>query len=380
MSPIKTAIIGLSSSSAVSWARHAHLPYLLSAEGKKKYQIIALCNSSVSAAQRAIDMFKLPPETRAYGSPESLAADPDVEFVICATRADQHYDTILPSLRQGKSAYVEWPLAHNTPLARELATVAREKGSKTVIGLQGWYAPAVKTIRKLVQSGRIGKVLSSELRGSGGTNDRDVLPTRMKYFTERKIGGNLFTVGFGHPFDWVQHALGDIEVLHSHLQIQRPDVKIRDPETGNIVETVKSDVPDLVHVIGSLSASEYTAAGATVHMRVRRGQEFKGEAPLVWSINGEKGEIRLSASGGLGIVAWAHGQPIAIEVHNFETDEIENVEWSWDGKEELDVSARMVGALYDAFADGDTSKFPTFDHALKRHEQLEEMISQFSAP
>ncbi|KAI1767909.1 NAD(P)-binding protein [Hypoxylon sp. FL1150] len=382
MSPIRTAIIGLSISAPNNWARHAHLPYLLSPEGKAKFQIVALCNSSVDAAQHAIDFFQLSPETRAYGDPEALAADPDVQLVVCATRADKHYETILPSVRRGKDAYVEWPLAQNAALAGELAALAREKGKegRTMVGLQGWYAPAVVKVRELVRSGRVGKVLSSEVRGAGGTNDRAMMPPALKYFADRKVGGNPFTIGFGHLFDFVQSALGEVQVLHSRLQLQRPDVKIRDPSTGLIVETIRSDVPDLMFVTGSLQASEYVASGATLHFRCRRGQPFKGEDPLVWSVNGEKGEIRLRASGGMSIGAGAHGQPITIEIHDFDTDEVQNVEWSWQGREELDVSARMVGALYEAFAAGDLTKYPTFDHASKRHDQLDEMLSHFSAP
>ncbi|KAI1378087.1 NAD(P)-binding protein [Hypoxylon crocopeplum] len=379
MSPIRTAIIGLSSSSTSGWARHAHLPYLLSPEGKSKFEIVALCNSSVDAARRAINDLKLPPGTRAYGDPESLAADPDVQFVVCSTRVDKHYETILPSLRQGKDAYVEWPLAQNAALAGELATLAREKGSKTVVGLQGWYAPAVLKIQELVKSGRIGKVLSSEVRAAGGTRDRTSLPTGLKYFVDRNIGGNVLTIGLGHLFDFVQVALGDVQVLHSHLQIQRPDVKVLDPSSGKIVETVRTDVPDLMLVVGSLQASEYVTSGATINLRFRRGQAFKGEAPLVWSVNGEKGEIRLSAVGGALISAVAHAEPITIEVHDFDKDEVQNVEWSWRGREELDVSARMVGGLYEAYAAGDSTKYPTFDHAVKRHKQLDEMLATFSA-
>lgn len=157
-------------------------------------------------------------------------------------------------------------------------------------------------------------------------------------------------------------------------------MKIRDPSTGKIIEAIRSDVPDLMFITGSLQASEYVNSGATVHFRCRRGQPFKGEDPLVWSVNGEKGEIRLRASGGMSIGAAAHAQPITIEVHDFDTDEVQNIEWSWQGREELDVSARMVGALYEAFAAGDPTKYPTFDHASKRHNQLDKMLAQFSAP
>lgn len=198
MAPIRIGIIGLSSSAATSWASNAHLPYLLSPGGQSKYQIVALCNSSVDAAKRAIAHYKLPAETRAFGSPADIAADPDVQLVVCVTRVDKHYETIKPSIVAGKDVFVEWPLADNIERIRELAALAKEKNVQTTVGLQGRVAPPYLKIKEILESGQIGKVLSSELKAYGGTISRDVIPTGLKYFTERKVGGNPFTIGFGH--------------------------------------------------------------------------------------------------------------------------------------------------------------------------------------
>ena len=73
MAPIRIGFIGLSSNQ--SWAVWAHLPYL---KDTSKYSIVALCNSSVESAKAAIQAHGLPSGTKAYGSPEDLAADPDV--------------------------------------------------------------------------------------------------------------------------------------------------------------------------------------------------------------------------------------------------------------------------------------------------------------
>ena len=193
MAPLRTAIIGLSSSAKTSWASTAHLPYLLSPRGQSKYQIVALCNSSVEAAQNAIQHYNLPPDTKAYGDPETLANDNDL--VVVCTRVDVHHATALPSVKAGKKVYVEWPLAQDEEHARELAEAA---GGRAVVGLQGRLAPPIVKIRDLVYEGRIGKVLSSEFRASGGTNGHDLLPSSLKYFTQRSVGGNVFTIGLGH--------------------------------------------------------------------------------------------------------------------------------------------------------------------------------------
>ncbi|KAI1853265.1 hypothetical protein JX266_001971 [Neoarthrinium moseri] len=373
MAPIRLGIIGLSANAITSWASNAHLPYLLSPAGRSKYQIVALCNSSVDAARAAIKKYGLDSETRAYGSPEDIAADPNVQLVAVCTRVDNHYDTALPSVRAGKDVYVEWPLAENAGRAGELAALAKEKGGRTVVGLQGWFAPAVVKLRELITSGRIGKVLSSEVAAAGGSIDRLFLSPGLKYFVDRKVGGNIVTIGFGHMSDLVQFVLGELEAPHAQLQIQRPDVMIRDRSTGEILEVVRSDVPDLVHVTGSLPTSEHTAEGATLHIRSRRGQPFKGEPGLVWTINGEKGEIRVVASGA-SIGASAH-EDLTIDVHDHDTDEVQSVKWEWGPYAELPQPARNIGALYDAYAEGRPRSYADFEHAVKRHRQLDGFLA-----
>jgi predicted dehydrogenase len=198
MAPIRTAIIGLSASAKTSWAAGAHLPYLTSKTGQKKYEIVALLNSSEKAARAAIEAFKLPDSTKAYGDPESLAADPDIDLVVNCTRVDVHHGTILPSVKAGKSVYVEWPLAQDVKHAKELVDTARKSGSQTVVGIQGRLGPVNLKIREILESGRIGKVLSSEFLGYGGTNDRVLIPHTLSYFGERAVGGNVWTINYGH--------------------------------------------------------------------------------------------------------------------------------------------------------------------------------------
>ncbi|KAK2599920.1 hypothetical protein QQS21_005303, partial [Conoideocrella luteorostrata] len=245
--PIRTAIIGLSSTAVTSWASTAHLPSLISPLGKTKFQITALCNSSVAAAQAAIKQYKLDPSTKAYGSPDDLAADLDIDFVICNTRVDKHFESTLPSVKAGKDVYIEWPIASNAAEIETLVEEARKAGGKTLIGLQGRWAPPVLKLKEVVERGDIGKILSVDVRAFGGSVDREILPTGLKYFSERKVGGNPIVIGFGHLFDFVQSAVGEIitESIGSQLQLQRPQLRIRDPETKAIVETVQSDVPDL---------------------------------------------------------------------------------------------------------------------------------------
>lgn len=139
-----------------------------------------------------------PANTKACGDPTALSLDPEIDVVVCCTRVDTHYALIKPSIEAGKSVFVEWPLTHDVARSRELTELVAEKGSRSMIGLQGQMAPVILKIKEILLEGGLGKVLSSEVRAHGGTNDREKVMEGLRYFTDRKIGGNIFMIGFAH--------------------------------------------------------------------------------------------------------------------------------------------------------------------------------------
>ncbi|KAK0707270.1 hypothetical protein B0H67DRAFT_307130 [Lasiosphaeris hirsuta] len=388
--PIRVALIGLSASATTSWASAAHLPYLLSPPGRAKFTIVALLNSSVDAASAAIAHYNLPPSTTPYGSPDALAADPNVDLVVGNTRVDTHFPTIHPSVVAGKDVFGEWPLTQNAQQARTLVEAARTAGGRSIVGLQGRISPVANKLREVLRAGRIGKVLSSEVRAFGGMNDREILPRGFEYFTQRDIGGNIYTIGFAHVNDLVQSVIGEwatepvkSETARGHFQLQRPTVRIRGPD-GKFISTITSDVPDLINVVGPVAGPDYVAEGATLNFRLRRGQQFPGDPALVWSINGEEGEIRVTSPAAVMSISIGNDvSPPTIEVHDFKSDTVETIEWVWaDWQKSLPPPARNIGQLYEEYAEGlkgGKESYPTFADGLARQEQSERFLEHWSA-
>lgn len=152
------------------------------------------------------------------------------------------------------------------------------------------------------------------------------------------------------------------------------------------MDTVVSNVPDLITVTGTLSDSNLTQKGAILQVRFRRGQQFKGEPALTWHINGELGELRLTAPGGTSLHANSYSEPVVIEVHDFGTDEVRSVHWewpSWQEEDDLPIVSRSVARLYEAFYDstqeGAPQEYPDFSAALRRHEQLHSILSEWNS-
>ncbi|KAK3987988.1 hypothetical protein QBC44DRAFT_111790 [Cladorrhinum sp. PSN332] len=387
--PTKIALIGLSANAKTGWASKAHLPYLLSPRGQAKFRIVALLNSSVQAAKDAITAYDLPsPGTiKTYGTPEDLAADPDVELVVNSTRVDNHYKTILASAQKGKDVFVEWPLAQDVQHVRELTELVKQTGQKTVVGAQGRLGPLADKLREVIKSGRIGKVVSSEVRASGGTNARDRLPTGLAYFTDRKVGGNFYTIMGGHLTDMIESILGEYDPnqeIRGSFHLQHPIQKLFDPATQEVVGTTKSDVPDLALVHGRLQESETVQKDAVLSLQLRRGSPLPGDPALVWLIHGEKGAIRVVSPTSTAITIGSPSDPQEFEVFDYETEKMEKVEWEFaDWQLELPHPARNIGAIYEEYAavkeNGGAPKYQTFEQARKRHEQLDEPLSKWAA-
>lgn len=200
MAPIRVGIIGLSANSKSGWAATAHLPYLLSPRGKERYQIVAVLGSTAERARESVQHFKLPnPETiRTYGAPEELAADPNVDLVVCSVWVTKHYDTIRPSVAAGKDVIVEWPLAENALKAKELTDLSKKAGGRTAVVVQARLAPYVVKLKELLASGAIGKVINSQVNISAKEEGDDVLFKGLESFADSKSGANYYAIAFAH--------------------------------------------------------------------------------------------------------------------------------------------------------------------------------------
>lgn len=391
---IRVALVGLSPNAVSSWAAVAHLPYLQSARGKTQYKIVALLNSSKEAAEKARAHFNLPSAVKAYGDPALLAADDEVDLVSVVTRVDYHYSAAEPSIRAGKAVYVEWPLAES--LERGVALLGDNKEHETsIIGLQARLSPVATTVKKLLASGRIGKILASQVRGfaatAWGKRPGTILAGGMEdMFTQRAIGGNFVTILYAHMIDLIHFVLGEFKDSHTTPQLRWSEVEIVD-EAGAQLRTVRSDIPDLITVNGELApGAADIQEGATLSVLFRSGSPFKGELPFVWYIQGQTGELKITNP--IGPILQAATIPgIKIELHDYTTDEVTEIPWETEWKEwqhELPTpGGKLVGDIYNRYAQWfqqadrtavpEGGDWPRLKDAIRRHEEIDGVLKDF---
>jgi len=86
----------------------------------------------------------------------------DVDAVVIATPARTHYQLAKDALLQGKHVLVEKPLTTNLAEAEELVALAKQMKRVLMVGHTFEYSPAVNELRKLVQSGDLGRIYCIE--------------------------------------------------------------------------------------------------------------------------------------------------------------------------------------------------------------------------
>src|SRR5216684_198870 len=82
----------------------------------------------------------------------------EVDCVVIATPVRTHYRLAKEALLAGKHVLVEKPLTADIAEAEELVAIAQAQGRILMVGHTFEYSPAVNQLRKLVQSGDLGKI------------------------------------------------------------------------------------------------------------------------------------------------------------------------------------------------------------------------------
>jgi len=194
--PIRVGLVGLTAHPGVyAWANNVHFPYL---QKSPHYEIAAVLGSSLQAAESAIKKFELPSSVKAYGSPEDLAADPDIDLVSVVVRVGIHKSVLEPSILQGKDVFAEWPLGINLEEAQRISLAAKQKGVRSMVGLQARHSTIVVKAAQLVQEGAIGKILSTTVVGTVPTGGGKSEPNSVRYSLDAESGATMVDIHFAH--------------------------------------------------------------------------------------------------------------------------------------------------------------------------------------
>jgi predicted dehydrogenase len=143
-SPIQVGFVGLSKT---GWAASALAPSML--QHKDKYVLKAVSTSSLESATASAEKYTKElgyPVKPYHGDVSQIAGDSDVDLVVVAVKARDHKAAVLPAIEAGKDIFIEWPAGVNLSETTEIADAARQKGIRTMVGLQGRHGPVITKV------------------------------------------------------------------------------------------------------------------------------------------------------------------------------------------------------------------------------------------
>lgn len=358
MSKIGVGIIGASTS---GWASTAHVPAIAATP---EFTLRAVSTSRPSSAEAAAARYGVP----AYHDHRDLIRHPGVDLVVVAVKVTEHFKLISAALDEGKMVYSEWPLGNGLVEAQQLADRAAKAGVRTVVGLQGRYAPEVRYARELIRDGYVGKVLGTTMVGSGMVWGGEVADPSQAYWFDNANGATPLTSATLHALDPLHFILGEFDSVAANLVVGR-----RQATVATDGSTIPVTVPDQVAVIGALNGG----AAASIFFRggVSRGDNFR------WEINGSEGDLVLTAGWGNMQVAeltlaGGRGTDSAVQPLEVPASYLDGVPAELSRSVAGGV-ARLYRQLARELADG-TRTVPDFAHALGRH-RLIDAIERASA-
>ena len=143
---------------------------------------------------------------KTYDDIHKLVLDPDVEIVDIATRSCDHYAHARLALEAGKDVLLEKPFTVTLDEAVEVMRAEKKSGKILSIGFQPRMDANMKMIKKIVESGALGKIYYIQ---TGGGRRRGIPTPFGTTFIEKETAGigALGDIGC-YSLDMVLNAIG----------------------------------------------------------------------------------------------------------------------------------------------------------------------------
>jgi predicted dehydrogenase len=143
-------------------------------------------------------------------------ADPKIDAVVLATPHTQHAEQVVTAARAGKHVFTDKPFALTTPTAEAAARACADARRVLAVGFNWRFQPALQEIRRMLQDGRLGKLLHIEGNFNGPSVYR--FP-REHWRQQREEGPAGGMTGRGvHVVDAMLYLAGRIESVFAQSE------------------------------------------------------------------------------------------------------------------------------------------------------------------
>ena len=228
-------------------------------------QLVAVADINMKLAEQVAKENNI----KAYNNYEDLIKNPEIDAVAICTPNSTHPKIGIAAARAGKHVLTEKPIATTLEEAEALIKTCKNNNKKLAVVKQVRLNPAVQELKKIIDEGRLGKILSANISVRWNRNE-DYYKKSPWHGKKDTDGGTLITVA-AHYIDILQWLLGSVK---SVVAKTRPHIL-----PGVEVEGLGSAIIEFKS--GALATLEYTVCVYNKNL----------EGTLL--ILGEKGTVKL---------------------------------------------------------------------------------------
>jgi predicted dehydrogenase len=225
------------------------------------------------------------PEQVAITHDLAAALDSRPAAVLVCNPIALHLPVALEAARRGIALYIEKPLSHNVDGVRELGAELAIRSTVAAVGFQFRFHPALLRVKKWLEAGAIGEVVSA--RAVWGEYLPDWHPGedyRTSYAARHELGGGVILT-LCHPFDYLRWFLGEVDSVSAtaarsgQLELDVEDVAhVTLHFYGGSIATVCLDYTERPHrhtftLVGREGSIHWSGADGVAHLfRAASGQ------------------------------------------------------------------------------------------------------------
>lgn len=152
--------------------------------------------------------------SKAYGSYSEMLADKEVDVVYIATPNHLHYEHAMETMRAGKAALCEKPIAFNRNVLQEMIDFSRSSNCFLMEALWSRFLPSIQKFKEMAFSGEYGDALF--LRADFGF--RAKYDSKSRLFDPAIGGGAVYDIGI-YPLFLALYLFGEVSSVEAEAML-----------------------------------------------------------------------------------------------------------------------------------------------------------------
>lgn len=172
-------------------------------------EVVAVIDVDPVALKTTGDLYGIPKGKRFSCLDDFLAAKLECDTVVNATMDEAHYETTKKLIAAGYHQLLEKPIVNNEAELLELKDLANKRGVSILVCHVLRYTPFYRTMKRMINEGKIGKILTLEMNEHVGTVHFADSFVRGKWADETVCGSGLLLQKCCHDMDlmcWLNNS------------------------------------------------------------------------------------------------------------------------------------------------------------------------------